>query len=63
MTPDHLGPAADEPTLGCDTLAGTLRGVRSGVPAAIARGIRQAIRRVDRPRENDCSVLAVQRAG
>ena len=54
---------ADGPSRGGDAIAEVLRGVRSGVPEAIARGIRQAIRRADRPREDDCSVLVVQRAG
>jgi sigma-B regulation protein RsbU (phosphoserine phosphatase) len=53
---------ADGPRLGGDAIAGVLRGVRSGAPEAITRGIRRAVRRVDRPREDDCSVLVVQRA-
>lgn len=54
---------ADGPRLGSDSLARVLRDARSTAPEAITRGIRRAIRRVDRPREDDCSVLVVQRAG
>ena len=52
---------ADGPSRGADAIAGVLRDVRSGVPEAIVRGIRRAIRRADRLREDDCSVLVVQR--
>ena len=54
---------ADSPSRGADALVGVLNGVASGKPDAIARGIRRAIRRADRLREDDCSVLVVQRAG
>ena len=54
---------ADGSILGGDSLARLLRGMRRAAPRAITRTIRRAIRQVDRPREDDCSVLVVQRAG